>query len=106
MFFIHARPSHSLYFILNPLYFKLCLVALEGSMSFWQKLFIKDALQNEHKNQIACVENDCSCKSNDQLLLALSKAKDEDTISGIRKVLISRGFSRKELNELQHPPIQ
>ncbi|MCP5645294.1 hypothetical protein NL299_27105, partial [Klebsiella pneumoniae] len=43
-----------------------------------------------------------SCKSNDQLLLALSQAKDEDTILGIKKVLISRGFSRKELNEADH----
>ena len=76
-------------------------------MSFWQKLFTAgDTLQNEHKNQIACVENDCSCKSNDQLLSALMKATDQDVITGIKKVLISRGFSKKELNQLQHPPIQ
>ncbi|KAF1027673.1 MAG: hypothetical protein GAK29_00484 [Acinetobacter bereziniae] len=77
-------------------------------MSFWQKLFMaKDTVQNEHKNQIACVENDCSCKSNDQLLSALMMSTtDQDVITGIKKVLISRGFSKKELNQLQHPPIQ
>lgn len=75
-------------------------------MSFWQKVFVVDQQQNEHKNQIACVENDCSCKSNDQLLSALMKAQDEDVILGIKKVLMSRGYSRKELNQLQHPPIQ
>ncbi len=75
-------------------------------MSFWQKLFMANQQQNEQKNQIACVENDCSCKSNDQLLSALLNATDEDTIIGIKKVLMSRGYSRKELHQLQHPPIQ
>ena len=75
-------------------------------MSFWQKLFVADLQQNEHKNQIACVENDCSCKTNDQLITALFKATDEDVIKGIKKVLLSRGFSKSELNQLQHPSIQ
>lgn len=74
-------------------------------MSFWQKLFTAEQ-QNEHKNQIACVENDCACKSNEQLLEVLAKATDEDVIVGIKKVLASRGYSRKELNELQHLPLQ
>jgi hypothetical protein len=74
-------------------------------MSFWQKLFFNEQ-QNEHKNQIACVENDCSCKSNEQLIEALLKATDEDVIIGIKKVLASRGYSRKDLNELQHRPFQ
>ena len=75
-------------------------------MSFWQKLFIADQQQNEHKNQISCVENDYSCKSNEQLFQTLSKAVDEDVIIGIKKLLASRGYSRKELNELQHLPLQ
>jgi len=58
-------------------------------MSFWQKLFSNEQ-ENEHKNQIACVENDCSCKTNEQLLQALAKATDEDVIIGIKKVLASR----------------
>ena len=62
--------------------------------------------QNEQKNQIACVESDCSCKSDDQLLSALTIADDEDVIIGIKKVLMSRGYTRKELNLIQHPPIQ
>ena len=73
-------------------------------MSFWQKLFSTDVEQNEHKNQIACVENDCSCKTNDQLIIALQKATDEDIIQGIKKVLMSRGYSRKDLTELRNPP--
>lgn len=75
-------------------------------MSFWQKLFIADQQYNEHKNQTSCVENDYSCKSNEQLLDALVKATDEDVIKGIKKVLISRGYSRKELLALTKPPIQ
>ena len=75
-------------------------------MSFWQKLFIADQQQNEHKNQISCVENEYSCKSNEQLIQTLSKAVDEDVIIGIKKLLASRGYSRKELNELQHLPLQ
>ena len=74
-------------------------------MSFWQKLFSNEQ-ENEHKNQIAYVENDYSCKTNEQLLQALEKAIDEDVIIGIKKVLASRGYSRKELNELQHLPFQ
>ena len=75
-------------------------------MSFWQKLFSANQQQNEQKNQIYCVENDCSCKSNEQLIQALAKATDEEVIIGIKKVLASRGYSRKELNELQHLPLQ
>ena len=69
-------------------------------MSFWQKLFSSDSDQNEQKNQIACVENDCSCKTNDQLITALQKATDEDVIRGIKKVLSSRGYSKKDLADL------
>ncbi|EEH67494.1 hypothetical protein L313_1561 [Acinetobacter haemolyticus CIP 64.3 = MTCC 9819] len=79
---------------------------MKGSMSFWEKLFSAEQQHNEHKNQIACVENDCSCKTNEQLLEALVKARDEDVIKGIKKVLISRGYSRKELLEMINPPIQ
>lgn len=75
-------------------------------MSFWQKLFSANQQLNEHKNQISCVENDYSCKSNEQLIQTLSKAVDEDVIIGIKKLLASRGYSRKELNELQHLPLQ
>ena len=75
-------------------------------MSFWQKLLNADQQYNEHKNQTSCVENDCSCKSNEQLLEALVKATDEDVIKGIKKVLISRGYSRKELLAMITPPIQ
>lgn len=74
-------------------------------MSFWQKLFPSEQ-HNEQKNLIACVENDCSCKTNEQLINALAKATDEEVIIGIKKVLASRGYSRKELNELQHLPLQ
>ena len=74
-------------------------------MSFWQKLF-SDQQVNVHKNQTACVENDCVCKSNQELITALKTATDEDVILGIKKVLAARGYSRKELNELQHLPMQ
>lgn len=75
-------------------------------MNFWQKIFSADQQYNENKNQTSCVENDCSCKSNEQLLDALSKASDEDVIKGLKKVLISRGYSRKELLKMIKLPIQ
>jgi hypothetical protein len=78
----------------------------EGSMSFWQKLFTAPQQLNEHKNQIACIENDCSCKTDEQLLNALAKATDDDVIIGIKRVLTSRGYSRKELNEITRSPLQ
>ena len=74
-------------------------------MSFWQKLFSNEQ-QNEHKNQIACVENDCSCKTNEQLLSALMKETDEEIIAGIKNVLISRGYNRKELCALMPTQIR
>ncbi|QIO08779.1 hypothetical protein [Acinetobacter lanii] len=74
-------------------------------MTFWQKLFSGDPQQNEHKNQIAWVENDCACKTNEQLIAALQKATDEDVILGIKKVLMSRGYSRKDLTALLQPKI-
>ncbi len=74
-------------------------------MSFWQKLFA-DQQFNVHKNHTACVENDCACKSDEELIETLIHATDEDVILGIKKVLASRGYSRKELNQLQHRPVQ
>ena len=74
-------------------------------MSFWQKIF-SDQQVNVHKNHTACIENDCACKSDEQLIQALKQAIDEDVILGIKKVLASRGYSRKELNQMQHLPLQ
>ncbi|EET82946.1 hypothetical protein J577_2741 [Acinetobacter sp. 263903-1] len=37
---------------------------------------------------------------------ALAKATNEDVIAGITRVLVSRGYSRKELSEISHHPIQ
>lgn len=71
-------------------------------MSFWQKLFSSNSQLNAHKNHITCVENDCACKSNEQLIDAMLKAQDEDVVQGIKKVLVSRGYSKKELAELIH----
>lgn len=73
-------------------------------MSFWHKLFTTGQ-HNEHKNQIVCIENDCSYKSNEQLLDALRKSKDDKVIQGIKKVLIARGYSRRELMEFMQKPI-
>ncbi|MFT4020967.1 MAG: hypothetical protein QM666_05545 [Acinetobacter sp.] len=69
-------------------------------MSFWKNLFNAQTQLNTHKNHAAYIANDCACKSNEQLLQALKTAQDEDVIKGIKQVLISRGFQRKELNHL------
>lgn len=74
-------------------------------MSFWQKLFSANQ-HNEHKNHSCCVENDFACRSNDQLLQAIVEETDEDVILGIKRILISRGYSRKELLELLNKPLQ
>ncbi|MCG2572545.1 MULTISPECIES: hypothetical protein [Acinetobacter] len=72
-------------------------------MSFWQKFFGAHDQHNDHKNHVAWVENDCACKTNDQLLQTLALTQDEDVIKGIKRILLSRGFSRKELNQLTCP---
>ena len=76
-------------------------------MHFWQKLFMAGQQHNEHRNHTSCIENDYSCKSNEQLLNVLAQSTDEDTIKGIKKILISRGYNRKELIQLtQQLPVQ
>lgn len=69
-------------------------------MSLWQKFFHKDQ-ENEHKNHIACVENDCSCLSDEQLLVMLCESQNQDVIKGIKKVLNARGYSKKELQQAE-----
>lgn len=92
-------------YLIYWLYFTLYSVIYEGSMSFWQKMFSHSEI-NEHKNQIACVENDCVCKSNQELVNTIQKETDADVIIGIKNILASRGYSRKELDELQNLPLQ
>ncbi|SDC05111.1 hypothetical protein SAMN05421733_10898 [Acinetobacter boissieri] len=71
-------------------------------MSIWQKLFLPKNIFNSGKNNIACIENDSACKSNEQLLHALQTTDDDCIATGIKRVLMSRGFSKSELNTLQH----
>ena len=71
-------------------------------MSFLQRVFSfghKDA-DNMQANHIACIENDYAGKSCDQLLALLHTEQDQDTIIGLKKLLVSRGYSKKELQEL------
>lgn len=69
-------------------------------MSLWQKLFNRETENNQHKNHIACVESDCSCLSDEQLLDMLRETDDEDVATGIKKVLNARGYSKKELQQI------
>lgn len=89
-------------FLFFDLYFETCLLMVTLHMSIWQRLFISKHLFNSGKNNIACIENDCACKSNEQLLYALQNTGDEGIAIGIKRVLISRGYSKRELNSLQH----
>lgn len=71
-------------------------------MSFLQRVFSfgqKD-VENTQLNHIACIENDYAGKSCDQLLALLHTEQDPDTIAGLKKLLISRGYSKKELQQL------
>ncbi len=88
-----------LYFLSFQLYFELCLITEEGSMSFLQKLFASQTQSNAHKNHVAWIANHGICKTNEQLLQTLANSQDEDVIKGITQILISRGFSRKELTQ-------
>lgn len=74
-------------------------------MSLWQKLFGKDSSDNTHKNHIACVESDCSCLSEEQLITMLREAEDNETIQGIYKILNARGYSKKDLAQLRLPVV-
>lgn len=74
-------------------------------MRIWQKLFKTPNVLNCDKNQIANIENDCSCKTNEQLLQSLQCAHNQSMVKGIQRVLMSRGFSRKELENLQQHTI-
>ena len=70
-------------------------------MRIWQKLFGTHTEHNSYKNHIASVENSCICKTNDQLLQALQSAHNQYVIKGIKRVLMSRGFTRKELEGIE-----
>lgn len=69
-------------------------------MSFLQRVLSFGQGQNLQLNHIACIENDYSGKSCDQLLALLQQETDPDKIVGIKKLLVSRGYSKKELQQL------
>lgn len=69
-------------------------------MSLWQMLFNRETENNQHKNHIACVANDCSCLSDEQLLDMLRETDDEDVATGIKQILNARGYSKKELQQI------
>lgn len=87
------------------IYFRLAIVHTilglkEGFMSFWQNLLRSDQQKNELRNQVACVESDCACTSNEQLIASLLQEQDPEIRQGKTKVLMSRGYTRKELDAL------
>lgn len=69
-------------------------------MSFLQRVFSFGQDQNTQLNQIACIENDYSGKSCDQLLALLKAEQDPEIHAGVKKLLVSRGYSKKELQAL------
>ena len=71
-------------------------------MSIWQKLFGTHTTQNSYKNHLASVESSCLCKTNEQLIQALKSAHSDCKIKGIKRVLMSRGFTRREIDGIQH----
>lgn len=70
-------------------------------MSLWHKLLNRNTHQNSNKNHTVYVENDCLCKTNEQLILKLKTAHSDCVIKAVKRVLASRGFSRKELEDIQ-----
>lgn len=73
-------------------------------MSLWHKLLNRNPHQNSNKNHMVYIENDCSCKTDEQLIQKLKTAHDDCVIKAVKRVLSSRGFSRKELQDIQHQP--
>ncbi len=67
------------------------------NMRFWQNWLNSDSIFNVRKNYMACIENDCACKTNEQLLQMLKQAQEHHVVQGIKKVLMARGFSINDL---------
>ena len=72
-------------------------------MSFLQRFMQSNQQDNIHANHVACIENDYSYKSCEQLFQILSSSQDPHLITGLKKLLISRGYSRKEIEQQLQP---
>lgn len=72
-------------------------------MSFLQRFILSNRQHNTHLNQIACVESDYASKSCEQLFHIIGTTQDQDLIHGLKKLLISRGYTRKEVQQVISP---
>lgn len=72
-------------------------------MSFLQRFILSNQQHNTHLNQVSCIENDYASKSCEQLFQILGSAQDPDLITGLKKLLLSRGYSRKEIQQVIQP---
>ncbi|KAA8735505.1 hypothetical protein F4V57_01520 [Acinetobacter qingfengensis] len=75
-------------------------------MSILQRFILSNQQHNRHLNQVHCVENDYAGKSCEQLFQILLTTQDQDLISGLKRLLLSRGYTRKELQQILTPQIR
>lgn len=69
-------------------------------MSFLQRFMQSNQQHNVHLNHVACIENDYSSKSCERLFQILSSTQDPELVTGLKNLLVSRGYSRKEIQDL------
>ncbi len=72
-------------------------------MSFLQRFMLSNQQKNMHMNHIACVESDYSGKPCEQLFQILGTTQDPDVIKGLKKILLARGYTRKEIQQVIEP---
>ncbi|GAA5005987.1 hypothetical protein GCM10023206_11180 [Acinetobacter puyangensis] len=72
-------------------------------MSFLQRFILSNQQHNSQLNHITCIENDFAAKSCEQLFQILGTTQDPDLISGLKKLLLSRGYTRREIQQVIQP---
>lgn len=72
-------------------------------MSFLQRLILSNQQHNLRMNHISSVENDYASKPCEQLFHILANTQDQELIKGIKKLLLARGYTRKEIQFLVQP---
>lgn len=72
-------------------------------MSLLHRFVLSNQHQNTQRNHIACIANDYAGKSCEQLFQILGNTQDQDLIFGLKKLLLSRGYTRKEIQQVIQP---
>jgi hypothetical protein len=72
-------------------------------MSFLQRLILSNQQPQHELAQVAGIEQDYVGKSCEQLFQILVTTQDPELIAGLKRLLLSRGHSRKVLQQILSP---